>query len=305
MPSVPAACGQEQRAAAVRDPRCARAAAGRVKPGSARARPVVDADGLRPGERAHRVDERARRGAPAAPRPRAGRAAARRARPTAGRCQPPAGIGAAAQHADAGARARRAAPGRSSPPAAAAGARRPRLGTSVRQADAVADPVDHAHAAGVDVDARPPRRSRPTRSAIAVALPPGAAATSATRSPGAGAEHRDDGLTALVLWRRPALAHRGQAGGVADAAHHERVRDERARGSTSTPADRSSSASASAVTWRGSGRRVTAAGSFIATSAARARAGAQLAREALDQPVGVRERHRVARRAPGRAAGDA
>ncbi len=57
----------------------------------------------------------------------------------------------------------------------------------------------------------------PTRSAMAVALPPGAAARSATRSPGMGAEHRDHRLAALVLRRRPPVAHRGQARRIADA----------------------------------------------------------------------------------------
>ena len=109
-------------------------------------------------------------------------------------------------------------------------------------------------------------RRRHPRAADAVAFPPGAAATSATRSPGCGSR-RDHGLTPLVLGRRPSLATAGQPRRVTDAAHDERVGHERAALDLSSPLELGASTSGSA---RGFGRSVTAAGSFIATSAARA-----------------------------------
>ena len=64
----------------------------------------------------------------------------------------------------------------------------------------------------------------------AVALPPGAAATSSTRSPGCGSSTADDGLARLVL-RRDAgrRATRAQRAEVAGVAHEQRVGHERRR----------------------------------------------------------------------------
>ncbi len=86
----------------------------------------------------------------------------------------------------------------------------------------------------------------PVRSAIAVALPPGAAATSSTRSPGLRREDVDHGLAGLVLGRGPALGDRGQRRGVAGAAHDQCAGDEPAAFDRDAGA-RSSVSSASAV----------------------------------------------------------
>ena len=67
--------------------------------------------------------------------------------------------------------------------------------------------------------------SAPTRSAMAVALPPGAAATSAIRSPEVRVEHRDERLARLVLWSGAALPYRREHRRIADATHDERVCD--------------------------------------------------------------------------------
>ena len=154
--------------------------------------------------------------------------------------------------------------------------------------------------AGVDVERDDRRRRRPTRSAIAVALPPGAAATSAIRSPGSRREHRRPrpGSPWSCGVARPS-AHRGRRAGIADAAAR-RPRRGPARPARPRPRRRAArSASAPTVIRRGSGRRVTAGGSFMALERGTRVVGAELVGEPRDEPVGVRERDRVV--APARA----
>ena len=113
--------------------------------------------------------------------------------------------------------------------------------------------------------------SAPTCSAIAVALPPGAAATSATRSPGSGASTL---TTAWLPWScgvaRPSRTAASRPGSPTPRTI-ERVGDQATGLDLGARRPRARRRARSTVIWRGSGRSVTAAGSFIATSASRPR----------------------------------
>ena len=92
----------------------------------------------------------------------------------------------------------------------------------VRQPDAVAGAVDHAHPSGVDVEGddravgRPLARRWPWPS-------PGRGGEIGDALARFGREHHDHGLAPLVLGGGAAVAHRVEATGVADAAHDHRV----------------------------------------------------------------------------------
>ena len=134
--------------------------------------------------------------------------------------------------------------------------------------------------------------SAPTRSAMAVALPPGAAARSSDPLPRLRREHVDHRLAALVLRRRASVAHRRQAAGVADAAHDHRVAHQATRfdlgaGRFELLGERGDRHLARIGAQRDRGRFVHGDQRLAGGSTA------EVAGEALDQPVGVRERDRV------------
>ena len=134
--------------------------------------------------------------------------------------------------------------------------------------------------------------SAPTRSAMAVALPPGAAARSAIRSPGSGAS------TLTMAWlpwscgvARPSRTA-VQATRIADTAHDERVGHQ--------PTGLDLGAGGEELFGQGGDRHLTRIGSqrdrrgFVhGDQRVARRAAPEIAGEALDQPVGVRERDRV------------
>ena len=113
-------------------------------------------------------------------------------------------------------------------------------------------------------------------------------------------EHRDDRLARLILRGGATVTHCGQPRRVADAPHDQRLLDEgaalgmrtRARDLDAHPA-------------RVAAARVHPQGDRAGLVHRRQRGacgvGAELGVEALDHPVGVRERDRIARRAPATA----
>ena len=182
MPSVPAAWGSRRAPRPQRTPRVARRVDG-LELGVGVGQPRVDADRSRRG-RACRPRRRAcRRGAPARRRRRAGRAGGRpggrRRRPRSASGRRAGGAGRPRPEHGASTSTRSNDPGRN-------GGRRPsatttgtRVGGPVRPALPATSPAR----AGADVGGHHARRPSP---ASAVALPPGAAQRSATRSPGRG-----------------------------------------------------------------------------------------------------------------------
>ena len=250
MPSVPAACGSSTRRPGPdgrhgAGGRRLGGEAGERRPAPSRRPPMVSARG----ERAHRVDEPA----PGAHRGRGARqqlALERGELVDRVRAQAPACLGSAPQHAEPGARRVERAPGRSARPRTAARGRRPRPGATVPQPETARRVGDEPRrAAGVHVERDDRGRRRRIPSASAVALPPGAAPISRTRSPALRVDERGDGLAGLVLGRRPAVAHRRQRGRVAGAAARRARRRRARRGSTWRPRPSSSAAT------RAGGRR--------------------------------------------------
>ena len=129
---------------------------------------------------------------------------------------------------------------------------------------------------------------------MAVALPPGAAATSAIRSPDVGIEDSDERLTRLVLRAWPGRRVPRAARRIADAADDERV---------GTSAPRSTlHARAAQLGFERVGRgfaRVRAKGhgrGFVhRDERGMGVVVAEVTGEPLDEPVGIRERDRVGR----------
>ena len=141
---------------------------------------------------------------------------------------------------------------------------------------------------------RRPARASPTRSAIAVALPPGAAATSSDRLARLRVEERDHGLAGLVLRRGPTLRRRrGAAPGRRCRARSSTASGRGSPRLTSTPPAARARRRRASVSARRSGfdaqrdrRRL------VADLEHRARVvGAEIGDEPLDDPVGVRQPH--------------
>ena len=192
-----------------------------VEAGQCGASPVVDADGLRPGERAHRVDEHATR---AHQRRRGGEQLALERGELVDRRPVPAASGRRGGGAARRCRCTGASSSTRSKQPSRSGGRRPSPTSGNR--------------CGRPMRWRTPSimRTRPasTSSATTAPLGPDPLGDRGGLAPGRGGDvgdplprrrrqHRDDRLAPLVLRRRPAVPHRGQAAGVADAPHDERV----------------------------------------------------------------------------------
>ena len=231
MPSVPASCGRRS-AAARGPPRRARTARGRAKLGPSASRTASTTSTVSAaGERAHRVHEPSpdaqRRGRDdeqvALQRQQRRRSARRRRQRASGRRRStpsPEQGGSTSARSIAGRRDREARARRRGPGARLA---RPRRRAALRH---------EREPAGVHVDGDDQSRRRRARRAP-VALPPGAAATSSTRSPGRASTRAHDGLAGLVLGRGPALARRrGARAGRPTPPHGDRLGHDRARRSS-------------------------------------------------------------------------
>ena len=216
--------------------------------------PLVDAGGLLGGEGAHRVGQHAagahQLGGGAEQRPLQGGELVDRLGP-----ELPPGVGAAAQHADAAARRveEHAVEG-PGPQWRRAGVAHDR--GELVELEPLARGRDHADPAGVDVDGDH-RALGADQLGDGGGLAPGRGGEVGDALPRHRGERVHHRLAALVLRGGPAFADRVEPGGIADPAHDERVGHQRPR-STSAPASRSSSVSASAVATRGLGRSVTA-----------------------------------------------
>ena len=208
--------------------------------------------------------------------------------------QAPAGVGSTAEHTDAAARARRAAPGRTCRCRRAGRGRRPRRTTTFGRSQAGDRFFDEADAPGVDVDG-----DHLTVVTDLLGDRGGLAAGGGGEIGDALArlrvEHRDDGLAALVLRCGAAVAHCGQPRRVTDAPDHERRLDEparldlaaRARDLGADPARVAAARVHPQRDGRGLVHRHQRGVRALRT---------ELGGETLDQPVGVRERDRLADR---------
>ena len=181
------------------------------------------------GERAHRVHEHGRRAAPGGGRGEQVALQRRRARSIVSGCmrqrasgrrrstpRPLHGASSSTRSNDRGAHRRRSAVGHER--------------EQVRQAEAVTGAVDHARPAPAWTSSRD-HRAVGRRRARRWRWPcrPARRATSATRSPGSGAERRPrpPGWPGPAVWRGPSRTAARRAG-VADAAHEQRVGHQRA-----------------------------------------------------------------------------
>ena len=152
---------------------------------------------------------------------------------------------------------------------------------------------DEPEPAGVHVDARPRhRRRRPAPRAPPPCHPARRRDRRRVRPAAGRPRPPPPGSPGPAAWRAPHVRRRAGRGHRCPARSARRA-PSAPRADVHGDAMRNSASSASAVTRRGFGRSVTAAGSFIAASAPRRRVGAEIGFEPRDEPVGIRQRDRT------------